>query len=190
MPVTSYDSVDLSILTHLQRDGRIANTDLADAVNLSPSACLRRVKALERDGLIAGYRVDLDRQHLGLDITAFIELKVHGHSQQTSAAVEQALTDIPAVVACHVISGAADFLVEVAVPNLAAYERLLLDQILIIPAITDARSTFAIRTVLTRGPLPLDTLRVVRDRPCQDPRVGAVPARGPKRTAGSERITD
>jgi Lrp/AsnC family leucine-responsive transcriptional regulator len=157
--MSRYDAVDRAILTHLQRDGRVANIDLADAVNLSPSACLRRVKTLERDGLISAYRAELDRQHLGLDITVFIELKVQGHSQQTSAAVEQALTDIPAVVACHVISGTADFLVEVAVPDLAAYERLLLDQILVITAITDARSTFAIRTVLTRGPLPLHTLQ-------------------------------
>jgi Lrp/AsnC family leucine-responsive transcriptional regulator len=73
--------------------------------------------------------------------------------------VEQALTAIPAVVACYVISGDADFLVEVAAPTLAAYERILLDQILVIPPIVDARSTFAIRTVKTRGPLLLDHLR-------------------------------
>jgi len=130
----------------LQDEGRIANVDLADAVSLfSPSACLRRVKTLERDGLIAGYRAELDRAHLGLDITVFVELKVEGHSQQTSTRIEQALSRIPAVVACHVISGTADFLIEAAVPTLAAYERLLLDQILVIPAIIDARSTFPLR---------------------------------------------
>lgn len=155
----SYDATDRAILARLQVDGRIANIDLAEAVNLSPSACLRRVKALEQDGLIAGYRAELDRVRLGLDLTVFVELKVEGHSQQTSARVERALADIPAVVACHVISGTADFLVEAAVPTLAAYERLLLDQILVIPSIVDARSTFAIRTVTARGPLPVDTLR-------------------------------
>jgi Lrp/AsnC family leucine-responsive transcriptional regulator len=153
-----YDAVDRAILARLQADGRIANIDLADAVRLSPSACLRRVKALEADGLIAGYHAELSRDRLGLDLSAFIELKVEGHSRETSAQVEQALSQIPAVLACHVISGSADFLVEVAVPGLRAYERLLLDQILAIPAVTDARSTFAIRTVKTRGPLPLDTL--------------------------------
>lgn len=154
-----YDTTDRALLTRLQDEGRIANVDLADAVSLSPSACLRRVKTLERDGLIAGYRAELDRAHLGLDITVFVELKVAGHSQQTSTRIEQALSRIPAVLACHVISGTADFLIEAAVPTLAAYERLLLDQILVIPSIIDARSTFAIRTVKTRGPLPLDTLR-------------------------------
>ncbi len=153
-----YDRIDLAILGRLQTDGRIANIDLAEAVSLSPSACLRRLRALEQDGVIAGYRAELDRDKVGLQLTIFVELKVEGHSQQTSSRVEQALTAIPAVVACHVISGAADFLVEVAAPTLAAYERILLDQILVIPAVVDARSTFAIRTVKTRGPLPLSHL--------------------------------
>jgi Lrp/AsnC family leucine-responsive transcriptional regulator len=140
-------------------DGRIPNVDLADAVSLSPSACLRRVKALEGDGIIAGYHAEVDRVRAGLGLTVFIELTVEGHSRQTSARIEQALMAIPAVVACYVISGTADFLAEVAVPDLARYERLLLDQILAIPSVVSARSTFAIRTVLNRGPLPLDHWR-------------------------------
>ncbi|AVT34929.1 MULTISPECIES: Lrp/AsnC family transcriptional regulator [unclassified Plantactinospora] len=157
--MASYDSTDRAILDRLQTDGRIANVDLAEAVALSPSACLRRVRALEQDGLIAGYRAELDRARLGLDLTVFIELKVGQHSRETAARIESVLSGIPEVVACHVISGSADFLVEAAVANLAAYERLLIDQILVIPAIVDARSTFAIRTVKTRGPLPLSQLR-------------------------------
>jgi Lrp/AsnC family transcriptional regulator, leucine-responsive regulatory protein len=157
--MAGYDSTDRAILARLQEDGRIANVDLADAVSLSPSACLRRVRALEQEGLIAGYRAELDRVRLGLDLTVFIELRVERHSRETAAQVEAALTAIPEVVACHVISGAADFLVEVAVANLAAYERLLIDQILAVTPIVDARSTFAIRTVKTRGPLPLAQLR-------------------------------
>ncbi|HVX46897.1 MAG TPA: Lrp/AsnC family transcriptional regulator [Mycobacteriales bacterium] len=155
MPTTCFDSIDRAILARLQVDGRIPNIDLADVVALSPSACLRRVKALERDGLIAGYRAELDRSRLGLDMTVFIELKVERHSQDNSEKVERALTDLPEVVACHIISGAADFLIEVAVPNITAYERLLLDRILSIPAVIDARSTFAIRTAKARGPLPV-----------------------------------
>ena len=146
-------------MTRLQAEGRLPNVDLADAVSLSPSACLRRVKALESDGIIAGYRAQVDRVRAGLGLTVFIELQVEGHSRETSARIEQALTAIPAVVACHVISGAADFLVEVAVPDLARYEQLLLDQILTIPGVGNVRSTFAIRTVLSRGPLPLDHWR-------------------------------
>jgi Lrp/AsnC family transcriptional regulator, leucine-responsive regulatory protein len=152
------DRTDRAILQRLQLDGRIANVDLAEVVSLSPSSCLRRTKALETHGIIAGYRAELDREHIGLGLTIFIALRVEQHSRETSRFVEAALTAIPAVVACYVVSGEADFLVEAVVPNLAAYERLLLDQILAVGRVIDARSTFAIRTVLSRGPLPLDHL--------------------------------
>ncbi len=89
----------------------------------------------------------------------FIGLKVEGHSRETSLLVEQALLAIPEVIACHVVSGSDDFLVEAAIPDLASYERVLLDQILAIDPVTEARSTFAIRTVLSRGPLPLSHWR-------------------------------
>jgi Lrp/AsnC family transcriptional regulator, leucine-responsive regulatory protein len=150
------DRVDRAIVNRLQVDGRLPNVDLAEAVSLSPSACLRRVKALESSGIIAGYRAEVGRVRAGLGLTVFIELKVESHSQETSAQLEAALTAIPAVVACYLISGTADFFVEVVVPDLAAYEQLLLGQILAIPQVVSAQSNFAIRTVLNRGPLPLD----------------------------------
>jgi Lrp/AsnC family leucine-responsive transcriptional regulator len=151
----SFDATDLAILTRLQVDGRIPNIELAEAVSLSPSACLRRLRTLEQDGVIAGYRAELDRERLGLQLTIFVQLKVNRHAHETSTRVEEALTAIPAVVACYLVSGEADFLIEIAAPSLAAYERILLDQILAVPHIVDARSTFAIRTVKSRGPLPL-----------------------------------
>lgn len=149
------DAIDRAILSHLQREGRLANVELADAVGLSPSACLRRTKALERSGLIAGYRADLDRARLGLGLTVFVSLRVDQHSRETSRRIEAALSAIPAVVACHIVSGEADFMVEVVTPDLAAYEQVLLGEILAIDSVTDARSTFAIRTVHSRGPLPV-----------------------------------
>jgi Lrp/AsnC family leucine-responsive transcriptional regulator len=153
------DRVDRAIVAELQRDGRLANVDLADTVRLSPSACLRRVKALEASGIIAGYHAEVNRVQAGLGLTVFIGLKVEGHSRETSSLVEQALLAIPEVVACYVVSGADDFLVEAAVPDLASYEQVLLDQILAIDPVAEARSTFAIRTVLSRGPLPLSHWR-------------------------------
>jgi Lrp/AsnC family transcriptional regulator, leucine-responsive regulatory protein len=159
MPEHLPDRVDRAIVTRLQRDGRIANVDLADAVSLSPSACLRRVKALEASGIIAGYHAEVSRARAGLGLTVFVGLTVERHSRQTSAQIEQALLTIPAVVACHLISGSDDILIEAAVPDLASYEKVLLDQILAIPSVAEARSTFAIRTVLSRGPLPLDHWR-------------------------------
>jgi Lrp/AsnC family leucine-responsive transcriptional regulator len=159
MPPERIDRVDRAILRKLQEDGRIANVDLAEAVSLSPSACLRRVKALERSGVIAGYRAEIDRVQAGLGLTAFLGLRVEGHSRETSRRIEQALLAIPAVVACYLISGTDDFMVEIAVPDLAGYEQLLLDQVLAVPGVMEARSTFAIRTVLSRGPVPLDHWR-------------------------------
>jgi Lrp/AsnC family leucine-responsive transcriptional regulator len=159
MPEGRFDKTDRAILTVLQQEGRIPNVELAERVALSPSSCLRRTKALESAGLIAGYRAELDRQRLGLGLTVFISLRVDQHSRAMSRRIEDALTAIPAVVACHVVSGEADFFVEAAVPDLAAYESLLLDHVLAIDAVSDARSTFAIRTVLGRGPLPVDTVR-------------------------------
>jgi len=153
------DRVDRAIVTTLQRDGRIANVDLADAVSLSPSACLRRVKALEASGIIVGYHADVSRTRAGLGLTVFIGLRVTGHSQETSSEIERQLLAIPAVVACYLTSGSDDFLVEAAVPDLASYELLLLGQILAIPAVVEAHSTFAIRTVLSGGPVPLQHWR-------------------------------
>jgi Lrp/AsnC family transcriptional regulator, leucine-responsive regulatory protein len=159
MPEHLPDRVDRAIVRVLQRDGRIANVDLADAVSLSPSACLRRVKALEASGIILGYHAEVSRARAGLGLTVFIGLRVSGHSQETSSDLERRLLAIPAVVACYLTSGNDDFLVEAAVPDLAGYEQLLLGQILAIPAVVEAHSTFAIRTVLSGGPVPLDHWR-------------------------------
>ncbi|MEJ2868283.1 Lrp/AsnC family transcriptional regulator [Actinomycetospora sp. OC33-EN08] len=159
MPEEEFDKIDRTILTILQREGRIANVELAERVSLSPSSCLRRTRALEAAGLISGYRAELDRTRAGLGMTVFISLRVDQHSRRTSRTIEDALTAIPAVIACHVVSGEADFLVEAVVPDFAAYESMLLDQVLAVDAVTDARSTFAIRTVLSRGPLPVDRVR-------------------------------
>jgi Lrp/AsnC family leucine-responsive transcriptional regulator len=159
MPSPALDSTDLAILTRLQQDGRIANVDLAEEVSLSPSSCLRRTKALEAQGVIAGYRAELSREQLGLGLTVFMELTVDRHSRQSSREIEEHLAAIPAVVATHLVSGNADYLVEAVVPTLAAYEEVLLDRILAIGPVTAARSIFALRTALSRGPLPLDHLR-------------------------------
>jgi Lrp/AsnC family transcriptional regulator, leucine-responsive regulatory protein len=159
MPLPEVDRTDRAIVDALQRDGRMANVDLADQISLSPSATLRRVKALEASGIIAGYRAELDRLKAGLELTVFLELKVGNHTQDNWLNLEDALRAIPAVVGTWVISGAGDFLVEAVVPDLAAYERLLLEDILTIPSIVDARSNFVIRTVISRGPLPLEHWR-------------------------------
>ena len=128
-------------------------------MHLSPSPCLRRLKALEHDGVIEGYRAVLDREAVGLGLTVFVELKVEGHSDgRRRARSRRRSWPMPEVVSCHIVSGAADFLLEVVVPDLRAYERLLLGSLLKLPSVSDVRSNFAIRTVKAPGPLPLGHL--------------------------------
>jgi Lrp/AsnC family transcriptional regulator, leucine-responsive regulatory protein len=152
------DRVDRRLLEVLQREGRLSNVALAERVHLSPSPCLRRLKALEQAGVIDGYRAVLDREAIGLGLTVFVEIKVEGHSEDTAAAIEDAVAKMPEVVSCHIVSGAADFLLEVVVPDLRAYERLLLGSLLKLPSISDVRSNFAIREVKAASPLPLGHL--------------------------------
>lgn len=152
------DAIDRRILAALQADGKLSNVDLAERVGLSPSPCLRRVKRLEDEGLIAGYRAVLDRKAVGLGLTVFVELKVGKHSRDNAAMLQAALLAIPEVVSCHMVSGVSDFLAEVVVSDLEAYERLMTDKILTLPTIEDVRSNFAIRTIKTAGPLPLGHL--------------------------------
>ena len=149
------DDTDRAILRHLQADGRLPNAALAERVRLSPSPCLRRLKRLEEDGTIRGYRAILDRRKIGLGLTAFVEIKVSGQSRRRAEELERAMAKIDEIVACYIVAGDADFMLEVVVPDLAAYERLLLHTLLELPGVSDVRSNFAIRTVKEPGPLPL-----------------------------------
>lgn len=159
MATAELDGIDRRILATLQADGRLSNVELAERVGLSPSPCLRRVKRLEDAGIIAGYRARLDRRTVGLGLTVFVEIKVGKHSRDNASMVQDALRAIPEVVACHMVSGASDFLAEVVVEDLGAYERLLTDKLLVVPTIEDIRSNFAIRSIKTDAPLPLGHLR-------------------------------
>ena len=154
MPI-SLDAIDLRILSALQADGRLTNVELADLVGLSPSPCLRRVKRLEREGVIRGYRAIINRRSVSLGLTVFTEIKVNRHNRANADGLKKALESIPEVVACHMVSGAPDFIAEIVVPDLAAYEVLLSNVLLELPMVEDIRSNFSMRTVKTEGPLPI-----------------------------------
>ena len=149
------DKFDIAILRCLQEDARATNVEIAEKVNLSPSPCLRRIRNLEKSGVLRGYRADIDRKEVGLGLTVFVELKVGHHSRENSEAQQKALLAIPEIVSCFLISGTADFLAEVVVEDLSAYERLLTETLLTLPEVTDIRSNFAIRTMKTGGRLKL-----------------------------------
>ena len=153
------DSIDRAILHELQRDGRLSNVSLAERVHLSPSACLRRLKALEDAGVIRGYRAILDQRQLGLDLTVFVEVEITGQGSQRGAEFEDAVAKIDEIVSCHGIAGDFEFLLHVVVPNIAAYETVHLNKLLNLPGVTRLRSHIAIRTYKEPGPLPLQALR-------------------------------
>ncbi|HWT99776.1 MAG TPA: Lrp/AsnC family transcriptional regulator [Terriglobales bacterium] len=155
MPKNDIDQTDLRILAELQQDARLTNVDLAERIHLSPSPCLRRTKRLEEAGVIRGYRADLDRDKVGLGLTVFVEIKVDRHSRQNADDLARALVAMPEVVSCCMVSGAADFLLELVVPDLTTYERLLSDRLLTLPMVADIRSNFALRVIKSGGPLAL-----------------------------------
>jgi Lrp/AsnC family transcriptional regulator, leucine-responsive regulatory protein len=158
MPKIKLDAIDRRILAALQRDGRLTNVQLADEVGLSPSPCLRRVRALEEAGVIDGYHASLDRRGLGLGLTIFVEVKMQRHDDAVTVAFRTAVRAQREIISCHLVSGASDFLLQVVLPDLAAYEKFLTGTLLKLPAVADIRSNFAIQTIKAEGALPLDHL--------------------------------
>src|SRR5258708_34997864 len=130
MPKIDLDDIDRRIVAALQADGRLSNIDLAGRVGLSPSPCLRRVKRLERDGYIEAYRAVLRRDRVGLGFSVFVGVKIDGHANQRALGFEKAIAAMPEVVACHLVSGEADYFLEIVVPDLDHYRRFLVGQLL------------------------------------------------------------
>lgn len=127
------DAYDHRILAALQRDGRLSNVQLAEEIGLSPSPCLRRVRLLEEAGVIRGYQASIDRDEVGLGLTVFVGIKVERHRQEQAEAFHRAVVDLPEVISVHLVSGESDFLLQVVVPDLRAYERLLSETLLRLP---------------------------------------------------------
>jgi Lrp/AsnC family leucine-responsive transcriptional regulator len=158
MPKSGLDAIDSRIVAELQSDGRLSNVELSDKVGLSPSPCLRRVKRLEREGYIEGYRAALRRDRVGLGFSVFVGVKLDGHANERALAFEQAVVAMPEVIACHLVSGEADYFLEVVVPDLADYQRFLVGKLLNLPIVREVRSNIAIQTLKAGAPLPLEHL--------------------------------
>src|SRR5215475_1726607 len=158
MPKIELDTIDRRIVGELQANGRLSNIELADKVGLSPSPCLRRVKRLEREGYIDGYRATLQRRRVGLGFSVFLAVKINGHANKEASRFERAVVGMPEVIACHLVSGDADYLLEVVVPDLEDYQRFLVGKLLEIPSVREVRSSIAIQTLKAGAPLPLGHL--------------------------------
>jgi Lrp/AsnC family leucine-responsive transcriptional regulator len=153
------DAMDCRIVAELQADGRLSNVELADKIGLSASPCLRRVKRLEQEGYIEGYRAVLRRDRIGLGFCVFVGVSLKGHANEQAQGFEQAVVEMPEVIACHLVSGESDYFLEVVVQDLAQYQRFLVGKLLNLAIVLEVRSNIAIQTLKAGAALPLDHLR-------------------------------
>ena len=151
----AFDRYDHHILDTLQKDGRISNVQLAAAVNLSESACLRRVRALEDEGYIDRYAALLNQSKAGLSGNVFVHIGLHREEQSELAAFEEAIKEIPEVMECYLMTGEFDYLLRVVVANMADFERLHNEALTRLPGVARVNSSVAIRTVQKTTQLPL-----------------------------------
>ncbi len=151
----SLDAVDRAILSLLQDDGRLANVDLADAVNLSPSACLRRVRRLEEEGFINQYVALIDPSKVGMGTNVFVEITLSSQAEDALDAFEAAVTARPEIMSCHLMAGDFDYLLRVVIDDVADYEALHRTHLAQLPGVARLVSSFALRPVCDRTAYPL-----------------------------------
>jgi len=149
------DIFDKKLLSILQNNGRISNVELADAVNLSESACLRRVRSLEEKGLIDRYVALLDHKRVGLTDTVFVHIVLKREEKSELEAFENAVKNIPEILECYLMTGEFDYLLHIVVANMADFERLHNDSLTQLPGVSRVNSSFAIRTVQKTSELPI-----------------------------------
>ncbi len=150
------DRYDRAILQRLQREGRISNQELAEAVNLSPSPCLRRVRRLEEEGIIEGYVALLNARKLGLNLMAFIHISMDRHTPERFERFDSAVASYPEVLECHLITGQdADYLLKVVVEDMDAYQQFLLNKITRIEGVSGVHSSFVLKSPHNDTSLPV-----------------------------------
>ncbi|MEV6610752.1 Lrp/AsnC family transcriptional regulator [Kutzneria sp. NPDC051319] len=148
------DKIDRAIIAELQADGRLANTELADRVGLSPSPCLRRVRILESHGVITGYHATVDPIALGQGFSVLVHIEMANQSRSTIEAFEAEVVRIEAVLECRRMFGQPDYLLWVGVKDLAAYEKLYMTRLTGLPGVARAISQFTMRVIKSRGATP------------------------------------
>ena len=148
------DRIDRAILDQLEVDGRLTNAELAERVRLSPSACLRRVRALEAAGVIAGYRAEVDPAALDRGFQVLVYTTLMLRNRDSIAAFEAGVVELDEVVECHRMFGDPDYVIRVAVADVKAYERFLIDTFADLPGVARMTSQFAMKTIKAAGPLP------------------------------------
>ncbi|WP_029408685.1 Lrp/AsnC family transcriptional regulator [Thiomicrorhabdus sp. Milos-T2] len=150
------DNYDKAILKALQNNGRLTNQEIADQIGLSPSACLRRFKALDESGVIIGYRTLLDSKKLGLDLMALVHISMDKHTKERFSEFEKTVISMPNVLECLLLTGqTADYQLKVLVKDLEAYQDLLLNHITQITGVSGVHTSFVLRKVVNKTAMPI-----------------------------------
>ncbi|MCF6234633.1 MAG: Lrp/AsnC family transcriptional regulator [Rhodobacteraceae bacterium] len=149
------DAIDRRILKALQVAGRMSNADLSEKVNLSPSACHRRVQRLEVDKYINGYVALLNARKMMVSTTVFVEITLQGQADEVLEAFEKAVARIPDVLECHLMAGSADYLLKVVAENTEDFARIHRQHLARLPGVSQMQSSFALRTVFKTTALPV-----------------------------------
>ncbi|MFZ5962487.1 Lrp/AsnC family transcriptional regulator [Thalassococcus sp. BH17M4-6] len=149
------DETDRRILRVLQRDGRMSNADLAETINLSASACHRRVQRLESAGVIRDYVALLNERKLGMPTTVFVEIKLATQADEVLEAFEKAVKKVPDVLECHLMAGTADYILKIVAEDTEDFARIHRQYLTRLPGVTQMQSSFALRTVCKTTALPV-----------------------------------
>ena len=153
------DRYDIAILAALQCDARLSNAELAARIGLSAAPTWRRVRWLEEEGYITGYRAEIDRRRIGLGVLAFVRVDAERNNAEATGALENALRAMPEVVTCHYISGAGTFELQVVATDLDAYSRWAMEVLFRLPNVKDVHTSFSLGEVKAGAELPLTHLR-------------------------------
>ena len=153
------DRYDIAILTELQSEARLSNAELASRIGLSAAPTWRRVKWLEQQRYIVGYRAELDRRRIGLGVFAFVRVDAERNTGSATKALEEAIRRLPEVTACHYISGAGTFELQVMATDLDAFSRFATETLLNLPNVKDIHTSFSLGEVKSGAALPLTHLR-------------------------------
>lgn len=154
-PALDLDAFDRKLLALLQRRGRASYVEMAEAVNLSESACLRRVRALEEAGVISRYAAVIDERTVGLPLAVFVTVTLSSQAEATLSVFEKAIANVREVAECYLMTGGSDYLLRLVVADVDDLERVHAQELTRIPGVVRVSSSIALRTVVKRGELPL-----------------------------------
>ena len=158
----SLDRYDIAILRALQQDARLSNAELATRIGLSAAPTWRRVRWLEEQGFITGYRAEIDRRKIGLGVLAFVRIDADRNTAAATRELEEAIRRIPEVISCHYISGSGTFELQVMAPDLDAFSKFSLEVLLNLPHVKDLHTSFSLGEVKSGAALPLTHLKTAR----------------------------